>query len=59
MGKVRGRRAQKEQKLKEAQAEHESEVKIYDESPSVSENKIDQEAVKEPNTFLVLLILLN
>lgn len=55
MGKVRGRRAQKEQKLKEAQAEHESEVKIYDESPSVSENKIDQEAVKEPNTFFGLV----
>lgn len=52
MGKVRGRRAQKEQKLQQSRVEQDSEVKIYDESPAVLEEKSE---TKEPNTFFGLV----
>lgn len=52
MGKVRGRRAQKEQKLQQSRVEQEGEIKIYDESPALEEKA---DASKEPNTFFGLV----
>jgi len=54
MGKVRGRRAQKEQK-KEQTTEEADEIKIYDESPSIIGNQEESDTVKEPNTFFGLV----
>lgn len=58
MGKVRGRRAQKEQKFKQAEEEQEQEqnIKIYDESLAVPlDEEIDPSNSKEPNTFFGLV----